>query len=216
MSNSQYFSFQFPEDLLIKLDFKIACSCAVLKWVCLSCVVRGPKYHLLAHTTLSLSHIQDSFRTHDLTISGNGEWQPQPPLSSATSTICHSFFFNPHFLTFSYLLSTNCLWTECMIRSPAPRLPCSTVKVTANKSSLSDVAAAMMAANKGAHPRQTYRPLVFHLLALQSAVKFHNCALTFQAAAGLAPVSLVWCTEGWWGTVPLGGEMDANVEYLIY
>ncbi len=46
---------------------------------CLSsfvCVDRGPKYHLLAHTTLSLSHIQDSFRTHDLTISGNGEWQP--------------------------------------------------------------------------------------------------------------------------------------------
>uniref|UniRef100_A0A8C4E7G5 Rhotekin a n=1 Tax=Dicentrarchus labrax TaxID=13489 RepID=A0A8C4E7G5_DICLA len=31
--------------------------------------VPGPKYHLLAHTTLSLSHVQDSFRTHDLTIS---------------------------------------------------------------------------------------------------------------------------------------------------
>nr|XP_057926621.1 rhotekin isoform X10 [Doryrhamphus excisus] len=41
--------------------------------------VPGPKYHLLAHTTLSLSHIQDSFRTHDLTISGNEEcsyWLP--------------------------------------------------------------------------------------------------------------------------------------------
>ncbi|KAM7391826.1 hypothetical protein PAMP_022483 [Pampus punctatissimus] len=35
--------------------------------------VPGPKYHLLAHTTLSLSHIQDSFRTHDLTISGNAQ-----------------------------------------------------------------------------------------------------------------------------------------------
>ncbi|KAG7489439.1 rhotekin isoform X2 [Solea senegalensis] len=41
--------------------------------------VPGPKYHLLAHTTLSLSHVQDSFRTHDLTISGNEEcsyWLP--------------------------------------------------------------------------------------------------------------------------------------------
>ncbi|XP_056890024.1 rhotekin isoform X1 [Takifugu flavidus] len=41
--------------------------------------VAGPKYHLLAHTTLSLPHIQDSFRTHDLTISGNDEcsyWLP--------------------------------------------------------------------------------------------------------------------------------------------
>uniref|UniRef100_A0A8C6PAA0 Rhotekin a n=1 Tax=Nothobranchius furzeri TaxID=105023 RepID=A0A8C6PAA0_NOTFU len=39
----------------------------------------GPKYHLLAHTTLSLSHVQDNFRTHDLTISGNEEcsyWLP--------------------------------------------------------------------------------------------------------------------------------------------
>uniref|UniRef100_A0A3Q3W5V2 Uncharacterized protein n=1 Tax=Mola mola TaxID=94237 RepID=A0A3Q3W5V2_MOLML len=38
----------------------------------------GPKYHLLAHTTLLLSHIQDSFRTHDLTISGNecSYWLP--------------------------------------------------------------------------------------------------------------------------------------------
>ncbi|XP_066509577.1 rhotekin-like isoform X2 [Hoplias malabaricus] len=41
--------------------------------------VPGPKYHLLAHTTLSLSHVQDSFRTHDLTITGNEEcsyWLP--------------------------------------------------------------------------------------------------------------------------------------------
>ncbi|XP_053727173.1 rhotekin isoform X2 [Synchiropus splendidus] len=42
--------------------------------------VPGPKYHLLAHTTLNLSHVQDSFRTHDLSISGNAEdssyWLP--------------------------------------------------------------------------------------------------------------------------------------------
>ncbi|XP_062339763.1 rhotekin-like isoform X2 [Osmerus eperlanus] len=30
---------------------------------------QGPKYHLLAHTTLKLAHVQDSFRTHDLSIS---------------------------------------------------------------------------------------------------------------------------------------------------
>ncbi|XP_041096321.1 rhotekin-like isoform X1 [Polyodon spathula] len=41
--------------------------------------VPGPKYHLLAHTTLTLTNVQDSFRTHDLTISGNEEcsfWLP--------------------------------------------------------------------------------------------------------------------------------------------
>ncbi|XP_063051096.1 rhotekin isoform X2 [Engraulis encrasicolus] len=41
--------------------------------------VPGPKYHLLAHTTLSLAHVQDSFRTHDLTITANEDcsfWVP--------------------------------------------------------------------------------------------------------------------------------------------
>ncbi|KTG46346.1 hypothetical protein cypCar_00015515 [Cyprinus carpio] len=32
-------------------------------------VILGPKYHLLAQTSLTLCHIQNSFRTHDLTIS---------------------------------------------------------------------------------------------------------------------------------------------------
>ncbi|KAL4617460.1 rhotekin isoform X2 [Arapaima gigas] len=39
----------------------------------------GPKYHLLAHTSLTLAHVQDSFRTHDLSITGNEEcsyWLP--------------------------------------------------------------------------------------------------------------------------------------------
>ncbi|MEQ2213017.1 hypothetical protein XENOCAPTIV_008442 [Xenoophorus captivus] len=44
----------------------------------LLCIDRGPKYHLLAHTTLSLSHVQDSFRTHDLTILGNGSLCSRP------------------------------------------------------------------------------------------------------------------------------------------
>lgn len=34
---------------------------------------RGPKYHLLAHTVLSLAEVQDGFRTHDLAIACNGE-----------------------------------------------------------------------------------------------------------------------------------------------
>uniref|UniRef100_A0A8C4YST9 PH domain-containing protein n=1 Tax=Gopherus evgoodei TaxID=1825980 RepID=A0A8C4YST9_9SAUR len=39
----------------------------------------GPKYHLLAHTVLSLAEVQDSFRTHDLAITSNEEssfWLP--------------------------------------------------------------------------------------------------------------------------------------------
>uniref|UniRef100_A0A667YTX4 Rhotekin b n=1 Tax=Myripristis murdjan TaxID=586833 RepID=A0A667YTX4_9TELE len=28
----------------------------------------GPKYHLLAHTTLRIDHVQDSFKTHDLSL----------------------------------------------------------------------------------------------------------------------------------------------------
>uniref|UniRef100_A0A8C2FQ85 Rhotekin 2b n=1 Tax=Cyprinus carpio TaxID=7962 RepID=A0A8C2FQ85_CYPCA len=41
--------------------------------------VLGPKYHLLAQTSLTLCHIQNSFRTHDLTISDTEEssfWLP--------------------------------------------------------------------------------------------------------------------------------------------
>ncbi|XP_051732950.1 rhotekin-like isoform X1 [Ctenopharyngodon idella] len=41
--------------------------------------IRGPKYHLLAHTSLTLCHVQNSFRTHDLTISDTEDcpsWLP--------------------------------------------------------------------------------------------------------------------------------------------
>ncbi|KAJ8404498.1 hypothetical protein AAFF_G00337650 [Aldrovandia affinis] len=41
--------------------------------------VPGPKYHLLAYTSLTVAHIRDSFRTHDLSICGNEEcsyWLP--------------------------------------------------------------------------------------------------------------------------------------------
>ncbi|XP_064408173.1 rhotekin isoform X2 [Latimeria chalumnae] len=41
--------------------------------------VIGPKYHLLAHMMLTLTNVQDSFRTHDLTILGNEDcsfWLP--------------------------------------------------------------------------------------------------------------------------------------------
>uniref|UniRef100_A0A667ZME4 Rhotekin b n=1 Tax=Myripristis murdjan TaxID=586833 RepID=A0A667ZME4_9TELE len=33
----------------------------------------GPKYHLLAHTTLRIDHVQDSFKTHDLSLAAAGE-----------------------------------------------------------------------------------------------------------------------------------------------
>lgn len=38
----------------------------------LSC--SGPRYHLLAHTTLTLAAVQDGFRTHDLTLASHGEY----------------------------------------------------------------------------------------------------------------------------------------------
>ncbi|XP_057620178.1 rhotekin isoform X1 [Chionomys nivalis] len=41
--------------------------------------VGGPRFHLLAHTTLTLAAVQDGFRTHDLTLAGheeNPDWLP--------------------------------------------------------------------------------------------------------------------------------------------
>lgn len=58
--------------------------------------VPGPKYHLLAHTTLSLSHVQDSFRTHDLTISGNEECSYWLPLYGS---MCCRLAAQPHCMT---------------------------------------------------------------------------------------------------------------------
>lgn len=63
---------------------------------------------------------------------------------------------------------------------PPPQTPAA--KVTGNRGSSSDAAAAMTPANKGSDPRRTYRPLVFHLLALQSAVKSPNCTPTFLSS----------------------------------
>ncbi|KAA8592380.1 hypothetical protein FQN60_017835 [Etheostoma spectabile] len=53
-------------------------------------------YHLLAHTTLSLSHVQDSFRTHDLTISGNEECSYWLPLYGS---MCSRLAAQPHCMT---------------------------------------------------------------------------------------------------------------------
>uniref|UniRef100_A0A8C8DB82 Rhotekin n=1 Tax=Oncorhynchus tshawytscha TaxID=74940 RepID=A0A8C8DB82_ONCTS len=58
--------------------------------------VVGPKYHLLAHTTLSLSHVQDSFRTHDLSISGNEECSHWVPLYG---NVCCRLAAQPHCMT---------------------------------------------------------------------------------------------------------------------
>uniref|UniRef100_A0A8C4RYV0 Rhotekin b n=1 Tax=Erpetoichthys calabaricus TaxID=27687 RepID=A0A8C4RYV0_ERPCA len=57
-------------------------SSPVIMLLCISLlfvIYSGPKYHLLAQTTLTLANVQDSFRTHDLMISGNEEssfWLP--------------------------------------------------------------------------------------------------------------------------------------------
>ncbi|XP_039545417.1 rhotekin [Pimephales promelas] len=58
--------------------------------------VPGPKYHLLAHTTLNLSHVQDSFRTHDLTITGNEECSYWLPLYGS---VCCRLAAQPHCMT---------------------------------------------------------------------------------------------------------------------
>ncbi|XP_036453788.1 rhotekin isoform X1 [Colossoma macropomum] len=58
--------------------------------------VPGPKYHLLAHTTLTLSHVQDSFRTHDLTITGNEECSYWLPLYGSA---CCRLAAQPHCMT---------------------------------------------------------------------------------------------------------------------
>ncbi|XP_067294402.1 rhotekin isoform X2 [Pseudorasbora parva] len=58
--------------------------------------VPGPKYHLLAHTNLNLSHVQDSFRTHDLTITGNEECSYWLPLYGS---VCCRLAAQPHCMT---------------------------------------------------------------------------------------------------------------------
>uniref|UniRef100_A0A9J8D2R4 Rhotekin a n=1 Tax=Cyprinus carpio carpio TaxID=630221 RepID=A0A9J8D2R4_CYPCA len=58
--------------------------------------VPGPKYHLLAHTTLNLSHVQDSFRTHDFTITGNEECSYWLPLYGG---VCCRLAAQPHCMT---------------------------------------------------------------------------------------------------------------------
>ncbi|XP_008822978.1 rhotekin isoform X2 [Nannospalax galili] len=42
--------------------------------------VGGPRYHLLAHTTLTLAAVQDGFRTHDLTLSSHEDNPASLPL----------------------------------------------------------------------------------------------------------------------------------------
>ncbi|XP_030638452.1 rhotekin isoform X2 [Chanos chanos] len=58
--------------------------------------VAGPKYHLLAHATLRLPHVQDNFRTHDLTITGNEECSYWLPLYGS---VCCRLAAQPHCMT---------------------------------------------------------------------------------------------------------------------
>ncbi|EPY85487.1 hypothetical protein CB1_000376002 [Camelus ferus] len=48
---------------------------------------RVPRYHLLAHTTLTLAAVQDGFRTHDLTLASHEENSTWLPLYG--SVCCH-------------------------------------------------------------------------------------------------------------------------------
>ncbi|XP_062991544.1 rhotekin isoform X2 [Elgaria multicarinata webbii] len=57
--------------------------------------VAGPKYQLLACTTLRLAHVQDAFRTHDLVVTGNEESAFWLPLYGS---ICCRLAAQPHCL----------------------------------------------------------------------------------------------------------------------
>lgn len=44
------------------------------EWLCkVLSFSRGPKYNLLAHTTLRIEHVREGFKTHDLSLSATGE-----------------------------------------------------------------------------------------------------------------------------------------------
>ena len=61
---------------------------------------RGPKYNLLAHTTLRLEHVQEAFKTHDLSLAATGELQILS-LSSSPLLVSNLFVFpedNPFWL----------------------------------------------------------------------------------------------------------------------
>ncbi|TRY98636.1 hypothetical protein DNTS_005883, partial [Danionella cerebrum] len=58
--------------------------------------VRGPKFQLLAHASLNLSHVQNSFRTHDLTISDTEDSSFWLPLYGS---MCCRLVAQPLFLT---------------------------------------------------------------------------------------------------------------------
>ncbi|KAB1266782.1 uncharacterized protein Cadr_000018333 [Camelus dromedarius] len=53
--------------------------CPIDTWARGAVPLRGPCYHLLAHTTLTLAAVQDGFRTHDLTLASHAsETQATP------------------------------------------------------------------------------------------------------------------------------------------
>lgn len=93
--------------------------------------VGGPRYHLLAHTTLTLAAVQDGFRTHDLTLASHEEnpaWLPlygsvccrlvaQPlcmtqPTASGTLRVQHAGELQSGTLVHGVLKGTNlfCYW----------------------------------------------------------------------------------------------------------
>ncbi|XP_015275271.1 PREDICTED: rhotekin isoform X1 [Gekko japonicus] len=86
--------------------------------------VAGPKYQLLASTTLRLADVQDAFRTHDLVIAGHEEssfWLPLYGsvccrLSAQPSCMVHQMMCG--FLRVQQGEQSSCLRLFCVLRGP--------------------------------------------------------------------------------------------------
>lgn len=55
-------------------------------------VLRGPKFSLLAYTTLRLEDVQEGFKTHDLSLAAVGE---SPPSYFLLLLVSHLLFLTP-------------------------------------------------------------------------------------------------------------------------
>ena len=51
--------------------------------------ISGAKYSLLAHTTLSLESAEDSFKTHNLSVNGNGKYSIYFTYYTCYVNMCH-------------------------------------------------------------------------------------------------------------------------------
>ncbi len=71
-------------------------------WFCpMLSIWRGPKYNLLAHTTLRIEHVQEGFKTHDLSLTAAGKYW----LLSSSCLISSSLFLQFKYAVFPLLAS---------------------------------------------------------------------------------------------------------------